>query len=187
MFRPVRISPPTELPISVEDAKAFLRVDGADDDELIEALIGAALDHLDGRAGILGRCLMTQTWRYRLASFRRSIDLDMPGATAAVLRYANRDGVQQTVDASDVTLVETVRGSVIVVADSVNGADWFGPFEADVTFGTQPLLLPPAIVQAIRILVAHWYSNREVIVPGAVSEVPMSVRALISPYRWMSI
>ena len=187
MYRPVRITPPTELAISVEDAKAFLRVDGADENTLIEALIEAATNHLDGRSGILGRCLVTQTWRYRFVSFRRCIDLDMPGATSAVVRYTDQNGVQQGLAAGDINVVETIRGSQIVLADSVNGSDWFGAFEADVTFGTSPLLLPPAILQAIRILVAHWYANREVIVPGGAFEVPMSVRALISPYRWMSV
>ena len=187
MYRPVRITPPTELAISVEDAKAFLRVDGVEENGLIEALIGAAVDYLDGRAGILGRCLVTQTWQYRFASFTRCIDLDMPRATAAVVRYTNRDGAELTVPDDEVSIVEKTRGSRIVLAHTVDGAEWFGPFEVDVIFGSPPDAVPPAIVQAIRMLVAHWYANREAVMPGNAAEVPLSVRALVGPHRWMSI
>ena len=187
MYRPVRITPPTELPIVVEDAKAFLRVDGADENALIEALIGAAADHLDGRAGILGRCLVTQTWRYRWDGFSRCLDLDMPGATAAIVRWTDDSGVLQVIAAEHVSLVETAGGARIILAEAVAGYTGGGPIEADVTFGSQATKLPSAIHQAIRILVAHWYANREVIVPGNAAEVPMSVQALVSPYRWMSI
>ena len=187
MDRPVRITAPVDLPVSVDEAKVFLRVDGAEEDDLIEGLIGAAVDHLDGRSGILGRCLVTQVWRYRFVSFQRCIDLDMPGASSAVVRYTDRDLADQTVQEDAIDLVETARGSRIVLADSIDGIDWFGPVEADVTFGTAPDAVPPAIIQAIRMLVAHWFANREAVVSGTASALPLGVQALISPYRWMSI
>lgn len=63
MRRPVLVTPPDILPVSLAEAKAHLRVDYDDDDGLILSLIRAAVDHLDGWTGILGRCLVEQEWR----------------------------------------------------------------------------------------------------------------------------
>ena len=63
MHRPVLVTPPAETPVSRTEAKAHLRVDGTGDDDLIDGLIDAAVAHLDGYTGILGRCMVTQTWR----------------------------------------------------------------------------------------------------------------------------
>lgn len=62
MNAPVRIIAPAELPVMLSDAKAHLRVDFDDDDFLIGSMVNAATDYLDGWNGILGRCLVTQTW-----------------------------------------------------------------------------------------------------------------------------
>jgi uncharacterized phiE125 gp8 family phage protein len=187
MFRPVRISPPAKAPIHVDDAKVFLRVDGADDDVLIQGLIAAAVDHLDGRTGLLGRCLVTQVWQYKTIAFQRKISLGMPGATAAVVRYLDRDGAMQELSGDDIALVEEVRGSCIVFADHQPVIGWHGPATIDVTFGTAEDKVPAAIVQAIRMLVAHWYANREAVTTGSAAAIPMGVDMLIAPYRWISI
>ncbi|MCG7626049.1 head-tail connector protein [Epibacterium sp. Ofav1-8] len=42
---------------------------------------------------------------------------------------------------------------------------------------------PPSVLQAIRLLVAHWYSNREAVAPGVMAEVPYGVKAMLAPYR----
>lgn len=57
--------------VPIADAKYQLRIDPADDDEddYINTLIDAAQNHVDGRDGILGRALLTQTWRLNLESF----------------------------------------------------------------------------------------------------------------------
>ena len=187
MIRPVRITPPAEMPITVEAAKIFLRVDGADDDALIEALIGAAVDHLDGRAGILGRCLVTQVWQYQAAGFQRQFSLGMPGAVAATVYYFDQDGFSQELPQENITFVDTSRGSCLVVADRLPTAVWYGPVTIDVTFGTASDEVPAALVQAIRMLVAHWYAHREAVASGSAMEVPLGVNALIGPYRWISI
>jgi hypothetical protein len=49
---------PNKSVLTHDEAKAHLRVD----DTLITALIAAATARLDGRDGILGRCLRSETW-----------------------------------------------------------------------------------------------------------------------------
>ena len=42
---------------------------------------------------------------------------------------------------------------------------------------------PPDALQAVRLLVADWYKNREPITPGGQVELPMGVRILLAPLR----
>lgn len=44
-----------------------------------------------------------------------------------------------------------------------------------------------SIDQAMLLLVAHWYANREAVSETAMSEVPMGVRHLLQPYRRMGV
>ena len=48
--------------------------------------------------------------------------------------------------------------------------------------------MPPALLQSIRMLVAHWYENRGLIAIGqSVAMMPASVNAMISSYRVLSL
>lgn len=55
------ITPPTELPVSLPEAKEHLRVEGTASDALIGRQIRAVTDWLAGRNGWLGRSLIRQT------------------------------------------------------------------------------------------------------------------------------
>lgn len=61
-----RITPPLVEPIQLIDAKAHLRVDISDDDDLIAALITAARDWCENYTG---RSLITQEWLLQLDGF----------------------------------------------------------------------------------------------------------------------
>lgn len=54
---------------------------------------------------------------------------------------------------------------------------WCGPLD-DFTDG-----VPPALVQAMRIYVAHLYANREAVADTSLSEAPMGFFDLIDPHR----
>lgn len=43
--------------------------------------------------------------------------------------------------------------------------------------------VPPTIGQAVMMLAAHWYNQRESVAGVQMHEVPYSVQALIKPYR----
>lgn len=102
MLSPVRVAAPAETPVSLAEAKAHLRVDTAGDDARITALIQAATDHFDGWSGILGRALVTQSWRVDMAGFPASrwVRLPLPPVqsitTVAYWDAANADQVFAT-------------------------------------------------------------------------------------------
>lgn len=61
--RPVLVSAPAKGIMTLAEAKAQCRVDGQDDDVLLNGLILAVTSYLDTKSGITGRALVTQTWR----------------------------------------------------------------------------------------------------------------------------
>jgi uncharacterized phiE125 gp8 family phage protein len=56
----ILLTAPAFEPVSLAEAKAFLRVDTGDDDDLITALIAAARTHVEMQTR---RALITQSWR----------------------------------------------------------------------------------------------------------------------------
>ena len=70
---------PAAEPISTADAKLHLRVDITDDNDLIDALVKVAREHVEI---ITRRALITQTWDYYLDDFPGELYRDST-ATAA--------------------------------------------------------------------------------------------------------
>ncbi|MEH6773715.1 MAG: head-tail connector protein [Cereibacter changlensis] len=62
MSVPRLIDPPADPVVDLPDMKTHLRVRHSDDDAQIEAMEQAAVSHLDGWSGLLGRAIMPQTW-----------------------------------------------------------------------------------------------------------------------------
>ena len=56
----ILLTPPAVEPVTLADAKAYLRVDNDDDDAVISALIAGARAHVEAQTR---RALITQTWR----------------------------------------------------------------------------------------------------------------------------
>ena len=70
-----------------------------------------------------------------------------------------------------VQLSLTLGGSPIALTDDGTGQIYFGS-------------MPPAIRQALLLLVSHSYEYREPIQPGtSMAAIPFSVEALLAPYR----
>lgn len=62
----ILITPPSRYPVTLEETKAHLRVETDDDDAYLDSLIEMATACLDGADGLLGRCLVQQTWELQL-------------------------------------------------------------------------------------------------------------------------
>lgn len=94
------IAGPIEEPITLDEAKAHLRVDSdlTADDGLIGALIVAARQGAEHQTG---RALMPQTWELALDCFESEIRLPKPPfASVSSVKYLDVNGVLQTLDPS---------------------------------------------------------------------------------------
>ncbi len=168
------ITAPAALPVSRDDSKAQLRVDGNDDDALIDRLIATATGMLDGYAGQLGRALLTQTWRLDLDTFpdRCAIELPLPPLQQVLsVTYVDPTGATQTL--SDQAFRVTGVGSYSRARISpALGTQW--PVTARVPdavsitfragFGNAPTDVPAPICSAILAVVASLYSIRETVI-----------------------
>jgi len=120
MFRPVRVTPAADLPlpISVDDVKSALRVDGDDNNVEIERLIKAAVDHYEGWSGVLGIALVEQTWRQEFGRFEDKMCLKVgPVSSIASVKYRNEQGQIATVAADNYTLKHDAGGQAYVRFD----------------------------------------------------------------------
>jgi len=189
MLAPVRTVAPASTPVSLVEAKAHLRVDHSDDDTLITGLIAAATDHLDGYTGILGRAIITQTWRQDFYRFSPQMRLPLhPVASVSSVTYYDGDNVQQTLSENIYELLADGAGPYIArKADQT----WPGTKNREAavaaTFIAGEATAPAAIKTAILLMVAHLYENREAVAEGGFEALPLAVDALTAPYRRVGV
>ena len=193
MHRPVLITPPAIQPVTLAEAKLHLRVDHNDEDALIESLLRAATEHLDGWTGILGRCLVEQEWRHNSDVSGSCVMLPL----GPVISISGITAGGDTLDPSTYSLKTDAGGrSRVEFGVSVSG---LVNVTYKVGYATIPQddgppvvpaqsTVPAALKVAILLLVGNWYANRETIVVGAtVEKLPFAVESLIAPYRRVGV
>ncbi|UXS00829.1 head-tail connector protein [Agrobacterium tumefaciens] len=110
MHRPVLVTAPVVTPVSVDEVKRALHIDSGDDDATLEFLIQAAVDDYEGWTGILGICLVEQTWRQSFDRFDQSLCLPLgPVIQPVSVSWRNSAGQISTVPAASYGL-ETSSG-----------------------------------------------------------------------------
>lgn len=190
-------APEAEL-VTIEELKAHLRVDSADHDEFIIACRDAAVAHLDGFAGILGRGLAEQEWCLYLDRFPAGrIRLPLPPLLAvSEITYVDAAGDSQTLtEDDDFTVLAGARAEVTPVYGSTWPSVRCQPRAVAITFtcgwaapedgAAWPAKLQPAIA-AVKLMVGDLFANRESGVVGeATAEVKTSltVERLLTPLR----
>lgn len=187
------VTPATLEPLTLQQAKDHLRVEHADDDSVIEPLIPTARLHVEGREGIYGRALLTQTWDWTLPGFPRRRDLQLlvplpPLQTVDSVQYIDTAGDPQTWDAAEYRADVTETPGTL---EPAYGFDWpqAQAISAAVTirftagWGVNPEDVPETIRWALLLMIGHWYTHRETASPDDLKEIPLGAQALLAPYR----
>jgi uncharacterized phiE125 gp8 family phage protein len=155
------VAPATPL-LTLNEVKAVCRVDGEDDNWLLDDLIAAATAYLDARDGVLGEALVTQTWR---ATYSAAPDGDItlplgPVQSVVQIRYVDPAGVERTLSSAQYRLA----GAVI---ELVTGASWPAVADRAAAFWVEfvagygaPAAVPETTRQLARMLVAEMYDRR---------------------------
>lgn len=181
------ITAPTQDPVSLAEARAQCKVEVSEDDVLIVGYLLAARQYVETYTR---RALITQTWDQAADDFGTEIVLRKPPVQSVTsVKYLDESGIEQTLATDQYRLIVRDTGeSVVIPAYNVT---WPAPrpVEMAVTvrfvagYGSSPSAIPETIRQAILLLVAHWYKNREMSAAANLSEIPMGVDALLFPHR----
>jgi uncharacterized phiE125 gp8 family phage protein len=187
----ILLSPPAVEPLSLAEAKAFLRVEHDADDDVITALIAGARIHVEAQTR---RALITQSWRLSRDAWPddgRIAVLPAPLRSLEAARVWRLDGTTQAIDADAFALDAASAPAVLSFAAGALPAPGraVAGIELDIEagYGDAAADVPQPLRQAIRVLVSHWYENRGVVAASGAAVLPQSVAALIAPYRVLSL
>lgn len=174
------VTPPAAPLLTVEEIKPHLRIEGPDDDVLLGDYIAVAADMIEGREGRTRKQFRTATYRYWPETMGRRVEIPLPPLQAVVsVDYTDGDGIAQVAPASGYT----------AIPDGYTGyieGDWPKGTGHSITFTagySDPAMIPATIRQAVRLLVGHFYENREATTVGVQSyEIPHGVCDLLATH-----
>jgi uncharacterized phiE125 gp8 family phage protein len=168
---PVLVTPPAAPLVSLADMKQHLRVTHDEEDMLIQGLTDAAMAYLDGWSGVLGRTIQSQEWQQEFDGWGR-LCLALPDVTGFALTAYDEGDV--TVLPDEATLSETSAGAWIDCSGTATVTRVVVAYTA-----AMPAQLLPVAEQAVKLIVGHWYRNREAVSGDGATSIPLSAQALI--------
>lgn len=179
-------TPPVTEPVSLADARAHLRVDTKADDALVSAAITAARAYAEDYTH---RKLITQTVEIRADGFPAAFRLPVaPVITITSIKYIDTTGTLITLAADQYKLVQSTTPPLIVPAYSVTWPTTRAEMDAigiilSVGYGVVSDDVPPTIIEAIKLLLGHFYTNRVDEVTGTiVSKLTLNADKLLLPH-----
>lgn len=178
-------TPPTEWPVTLQEAKGHLRVTGDDDNNYVTALIKAATAYAEEftRRKFIDTSLTMTTdawpdpWELPFS----------PLDSVTSVKYYDVDDAQQTWTSTNYQVDSLGEpGTVTIDPDSTYPtlSDLINAVETIYKVGYGAAAdVPEGIKQAILLLVGHWYENREAYTEAKLTKVPLAVEALLWQYR----
>ena len=185
---------PAAEPVTLSEIKDHLRLEPDYDAEDMQ-LLSIALAARDYVEKITGKLLITQTWDMYLDWWPTGDAIEItkgPLQSVTHIKYTDNLAVQTTWSSAEYSVdTDSDPGRVVL------GYDYSWPdftlhpknpivirFVAG--YGASGSSVPPSILHAIKLLIGHFYENREHLVMGSnisIHELPMGVRSLLSCYR----
>ncbi len=183
----ILIEPPAGEPLTLLEAKNYLRVGHDADDALIQSMTAAARVQVEAHTR---RALLTQTWRIVLDRWPASAAIPSPVSPlreVIAARVRDENGDAQEMDA-DIFIANTASSPGMIAFDAgrvIQPARAIAGIEIDIEAGYGLASdVPAALVQAIRLLLARAYEYRG---GGGDHRIPDGVAELIAPYRVVSL
>jgi uncharacterized phiE125 gp8 family phage protein len=188
------VEEPEVEPVSLADAKTHLRVDGTDDDTLIETLIAAARLHVEQATN---RALVSQTWEMRLDRFPScsavAIELPRPPLqSVAQFAYVGPAGAELSLTVADY-FVSAPVGPAPTPGTIQPGYGQTWPADARdqkhavrirfVAGYGDAAAVPAPLKAALLLVLGDLYQNREAQIVGTSVSDNATVKRLVDPFR----
>jgi uncharacterized phiE125 gp8 family phage protein len=172
---------PINEPVSLDEAKKFMRILENDDDTLIESMIIGAREYAENYTN---RQLMTATYELYLSDFIQDFKMPKnPIQSITSIEYMDEDGNYQVLDSSLYYLYGDNDISKIHFEDFEDHKEHKKAIK--ITFVAGYTTVPSSIIAYIKVLVSTMYENREQYIIGVSAETnanPM-INKLLDMYR----
>ena len=180
---------PAEEPVSLADARAFLRLDDTAEDGLVQTLVASARLHVEA---VTGRAMLTQSWRLVLDGWpaERTIALPVgPVQALTAVTVFDRDDEPHDLDLAPFS----IQAGRLLLPQALEGAPALRQrlgLEIDYVggHGDTAEAVPADLKHACLVLVGYWFEHRDaVIAAGAGAVVPAGFDRLVAPYRRVAL
>lgn len=157
------ITAQTEWAVELPEVKDHLREATDDDDAYIQELIYAAQKKIEEDYDLY---LNEKTYDLLLDKFPKEIEIwGRPVASITSVKYTDGDGDTQTVSSSNYSTDLYSKPAVIAPVDSYTWPTTRRVKNAVqvrfVTGFTSPAVIPSDIIEALYLIIADWFDNRE--------------------------
>lgn len=189
MYAPRLVTAPTGYPVTLTEVEAHLRLTPGENEGpnyVLDALIAAATQHMDGWGGTLGRCLLTQVWEIQIDDWSRCVRLPFPDVSAATVSYTDVNDAAQTVDSALFDIRTDTGGSYVRFRDDFTypalADDSLIAVQMTAGYGAASAV-PMPIKYAILMHIATLYDHRWSVTDGSEMPLPHGYEALLTPVR----
>jgi len=172
--------------ISTADLKLFLRVDHSEEDTLIEALRLAAIQYIENYCNLKLGSVSAVMY---MDKFPVSWEIPTAPVTAVTSITYNTSAVDVvTLDTGNYFVDLKRKPARISVINVPSVYDYvYGGVQIYLTIGYEEANVPEAILHAIRLLVGHYYEQRQESISGTIiTNIPSGIHSLLNPYRVIS-
>jgi len=181
------INPPAQEPITLAEMKAWLRLDGVDEDGLINALITSARLSVET---ITSQALITQSWRMVLDQWPVAplIELTLaPLQRLSAVRIYAADGLTSNLSINDFRCEISAKQQprLALLKRQPPPMVPISGIELDLVmgYGDDGTSVPEPLKLAIKMLVAFWFENRGDEPTGVPLRWPDEISRLLAPYQ----
>ncbi len=198
-----RLTGPAVEPVTVDEAKAWSRIDTTYDDAIVGTLIKRAREHCEA---ITQRQFITATYGllmdgfptwaradvYRVTERREGTDIILPRpplVSVESIAYLDANGASQTIAAGDYVVSTYDEPGRIALASGKSWPSTLTQINAvtiayTAGYGATAASVPESIKLAMHLLFGPWFENREATQPFASlpKEMDFSVKETLRPF-----
>lgn len=184
----VLTSGPAVEPVTLDEVKAHLRIDGNLEDVLLSSLILTSRLHIEASLDV---ALIDQTWTLRLDRWPKTCDVEIPlSPLHAITSVKVKDASSMWLTVPPTSYLTDVASRPPRLVFNAAGRPVPGTRAAGIEivfsagFGSTPASVPAPLRHAIILLVAHWYEHRDATEAGSPeARIPSVISDLIAPFR----